>query len=66
VAVAAERDNVVAVGLMSGTSMDGVDAALVRMNLDPLHPRVELAGFVSAPYPDELHEALADLASGRR
>lgn len=58
------RDSLLAVGLMSGTSMDGVDAALVRMDADPLHPRVELAGFHSAPYPDELRDALADLASG--
>jgi anhydro-N-acetylmuramic acid kinase len=58
------RDPLLAVGLMSGTSMDGVDAALVRMSVDPLHPRPELAGFVSAPYPDELRESLSDLAAG--
>lgn len=58
------RDPLLAVGLMSGTSMDGVDAALVRMSADPLHPRPELASFVSMPYPDELRESLADLAGG--
>ena len=60
----AGKSNALAVGLMSGTSMDGVDAAIVHMNLDPLHPRVELRGFVSNPYPQELRDALADLASG--
>ena len=34
------------VGLMSGTSLDGMDAALARFNGDD----VELAGFVSRPY----------------
>lgn len=60
----AGKSNALAVGLMSGTSMDGVDAAIVHMNLDPLHPRAELRGFVSNPYPQELRDALADLASG--
>lgn len=58
------RDRVLAIGLMSGTSMDGVDAAAVAMDLDTSHPRVELKGFVSVPYPEELRETLADLASG--
>jgi anhydro-N-acetylmuramic acid kinase len=60
----AGRDRVLAVGLMSGTSMDGVDAAVVAMDLDAVHPHVELKAFVSTPYPEELRESLADLASG--
>jgi len=58
------RNGVLAVGLMSGTSMDGVDATVVGMDLDPVHPQVELKGFVSSPYPEELRESLADLAAG--
>ncbi len=38
-----------AVGIMSGTSLDGVDAALVRFG-DPTH--AALLGFVSRPYAD--------------
>ena len=38
-----------AVGLMSGTSLDGVDAALVRFN-GPT--RVSLLAFVTRPYAD--------------
>ena len=42
-----------AIGLMSGTSADGVDAALVR-----IHPgertQVETLGFRAAPYPRDL------------
>jgi anhydro-N-acetylmuramic acid kinase len=37
-----------AVGLMSGTSLDGVDAALVRFSGD--RPEVELVAFRTAPY----------------
>ena len=36
------------VGLMSGTSLDGVDAALVRFGGD--RPTVELVGFRTLPY----------------
>lgn len=54
----------VCVGLMSGTSMDGVDAALVSMDAHPDTPRAELLQFVSVKYPDGLRESLADVASG--
>ena len=58
------REELLAVGLMSGTSMDGVDAAAVVMDTGDTHPRVELKAFVSAPYPNELRETLSDLAAG--
>ncbi|MEP6687483.1 MAG: anhydro-N-acetylmuramic acid kinase [Gemmatimonadales bacterium] len=49
-----------AVGLMSGTSLDGMDAALVRLH-GPTH--VDLLDFVTRPYSDderaELRQALA-------
>lgn len=53
-----------AVGLMSGTSMDGVDAALVTIDSKPDAPRVELVAFATLDYPEELYEALQDLAIG--
>jgi anhydro-N-acetylmuramic acid kinase len=53
-----------AVGLMSGTSMDGVDAALVSLDAHPDSPRVELLEFATLDYPEELREALEDLAVG--
>lgn len=53
-----------AVGLMSGTSMDGVDAALVTIDAHLDSPKVELLEFAALDYPDELHEALQDMAIG--
>ena len=38
---------VIGIGLMSGTSLDGMDAALVRFH-GPMH--AELLGFVTRPY----------------
>ena len=57
-----------AVGLMSGTSMDGVDAALVRLTGPAGQPRVRLLKFVTLPYPPEtkwwvLHVATGDPAT---
>jgi anhydro-N-acetylmuramic acid kinase len=61
-----EKDSFLAVGLMSGTSMDGIDAALVRMpNGDDLSG-LELVDFVSSPYPDELRSSLRDIAFGEQ
>lgn len=53
-----------AVGLMSGTSMDGVDAALVSMDAEPDTPALELVEFTTLDYPDALREGLGDAAFG--
>ena len=44
-----------AIGLMSGTSLDGIDAALIKTDG---HGYVEVIGFVSIPYDEELREKL--------
>lgn len=49
----------VVVGLMSGTSLDGVDAAVVRLDGSGAGLSVEPLGFVSEPYDDALRAALA-------
>ncbi len=54
----------IAVGLMSGTSMDGVDAALVRMSADRENAKVALVAFEAEPYPKELRSTLLELAFG--
>jgi anhydro-N-acetylmuramic acid kinase len=49
--------SVLAIGLMSGTSADGIDAALVRVRLQPGGPPDVLAAR-SAPHPDALRSAI--------
>jgi anhydro-N-acetylmuramic acid kinase len=59
-----KKKSFLAAGLMSGTSMDGIDAALVRL------PReggsAELVAFSTTPYPDELRGSLRPVAYGEQ
>lgn len=54
-----------AVGLMSGTSMNGIDAALIKIGGSADRPRVQLEAFGAFPYPAETHTALLRVASGK-
>ncbi len=49
-----------AIGLMSGTSVDGVDAALVKIKGSGLQTDITLEGFLSFPYPDGLKEVVLE------
>ena len=51
------------VGLMSGTSMDGIDAVLVKIGGTGLETDVETVGFLVHPYPLAVKEHLFDVAS---
>ena len=51
-----------AVGLMSGTSLDGVDAALVRISGPAEKPAVRLLSFLTVPYPRALRLRLLKVA----
>jgi len=53
-----------AVGLMSGTSLDGVDAALVRISGPAAKPIVRLLSFLTVPYPRALRRRLLKVAGG--
>lgn len=58
-----EGEPAVVVGLMSGTSLDGMDAAIVRINGGGLEASVELLHYYSKPYEPELRERLRELCS---
>ena len=53
------------VGLMAGTSLDGVDAALVRVTGPATAPRVRLLEFVSVPYPTVARHRVLRAAAGQ-
>jgi anhydro-N-acetylmuramic acid kinase len=49
---------------MSGTSMDGIDAALVRLAGPAEQPRVRLRAFVTLPFPPEVRRWIMHVATG--
>jgi anhydro-N-acetylmuramic acid kinase len=49
------------VGLMSGTSVDGIDGALVEITGDPLDGKVKLIAFENNPFPEEVKEMIISL-----
>lgn len=53
-----------ALGMMSGTSADGIDVALVRISGSPDSPRARLVNFAAFPYPAAVREAILRLANG--
>ena len=53
----------IGVGLMSGTSLDGVDAAVVRITGSGNATTVELLHFASTPYENDLRERLKRLCT---
>ncbi|MEA5575102.1 anhydro-N-acetylmuramic acid kinase [Anabaena sp. UHCC 0451] len=52
------------IGLISGTSVDGIDAALVEIIGTELDLQVELLAGETYPYPDELRERILDICAG--
>ena len=60
----ASKDSRLVIGLMSGTSADGIDAALVRIEGNWLSTKVEQLGFITHPYPEEVREEILKAASG--
>ena len=52
------------IGLMSGTSADGVDAVLVRIDGWGGESRMDQPGYVSIPFEDEVGRRILDLARG--
>jgi anhydro-N-acetylmuramic acid kinase len=52
------------IGLMSGTSADGVDAALVEIVAGGAQPAIHLAVHETVPYPSGLRDRILAVASG--
>ena len=53
------------VGLMSGTSMDGIDAALGEVTGSGESCRFRPLGFVTTPYPKPIREELLEIGDGK-
>ncbi len=49
------------IGIMSGTSADGIDVAAAEIEGDTLHPSCKLLAFVNAPYSNEVRQRIFDL-----
>ncbi|HVO30774.1 MAG TPA: anhydro-N-acetylmuramic acid kinase, partial [bacterium] len=64
--MAAARRGPFAIGLMSGTSADGITAALVRMETRAKRARPVLERMLSLPFPRELREQILSVAGGAR
>jgi anhydro-N-acetylmuramic acid kinase len=54
------------IGLMSGTSVDGIDAALVEMSGTTLDLRVELLAGATYPYPENLRSQILAVCGGAK
>ena len=59
-----QKDTLRVIGLMSGTSADGMDAALTEITGFGLSTRVKTLAFVSVPYPVDVREEILRLSSG--
>lgn len=60
-----EKPSRLVIGLMSGTSADGVDAALCRITGHGTATKVEQLGFVFDPFDTKVREEILRLAGGR-
>lgn len=58
-----EKEKVLAVGLMSGTSLDGVDAALVEITVHNQDLEVDLKAFTTLEYTKEIRDSILALCS---
>lgn len=52
------------IGLMSGTSVDGIDAALVNISGQELDLQVDLIASQTYPYPDDLRDQILAVCGG--
>lgn len=55
-----EKDSRNVIGLMSGTSFDGIDACLVKITGNGLSTEIEIMEFETYPYKEEIRELIFD------
>ena len=60
----AERGALRVLGLMSGTSVDGIDAVVAEIEGEGTGLQVRQVGFVTVPYPEEVRREILDVAKG--
>ena len=58
-----DKEHKLVIGLMSGTSKDGIDAALVNIRGNGLDTKIKLQKFICIDYSDEVRERLDNLSS---
>src|SRR3982074_8203 len=51
-------------GLMSGTSADGIDVALVKISGGPPRLNAKLLNFITLPFPDKVRSQVLHVAEG--
>ncbi len=59
-----EKDSRLVVGIMSGTSADGIDVAFCRISGYGRNSKIEQLGFYFEPFSDEVREKILYLATG--
>jgi len=59
-----KKEKKLVIGLMSGTSADGVDAVLVEITGHGIETKVRQLAFVSPPYTEEARERILRVAAG--
>lgn len=57
-----KKNEKLVVGLMSGTSMDGIDAALVKVKNNGIDTELELINFHTIPYHQQLRNELIEIS----
>ena len=63
-AIAGKEDRII-IGLMSGTSVDGLDIAVCKITGSGNHTKVKVTHFVTANYTDEFRQNVASIFSKR-
>ena len=59
-----QKDACIAIGLMSGTSADGIDAAVVELRGCGTDTKVRQLGFITLPFTDEARQKILQVAGG--